>query len=297
MRKTIWLAVLAVALSPLAVTAQEYVIKVKRPGLGDKTQAKATSNFRLEFKILDKDGNVVQEAEETKAHKFHFREVGLERAAAGEDLVRLERHYAHAERTVKGTRETLPYQGKTVLIEKKDGPFEFRIKDEETLEGKDAEELKEEFNKGDFRKLVSEPFLPRKAVKVNEPWKYDVAALAKAFSADGKTVIDEARSTGTGRLVKAYSKDGRQFGAIELAMEFPVTHLVDKDNNTKTPTKQGKITIKLQADTCIDGTLGESRLMGTVHGDIRADVNANNMDLSIVITVRATVEEQRSLAK
>jgi hypothetical protein len=295
MRKACWLAALAVALSPLTAPAQEYAIKIKRPGLGDKTRAQVADELKIEFKVLDNTDNVVMEAQETKAHKFIFREVGLERAAAGEDLVRLKRHYEHAERTVKGTRETLPYQGKTVLIEKKDGKFQFQIEGGETLEGKDAEELYEEFNKGDFRKLTTEHFLPRKSVKVNETWKYDVAPLAKAFSADGKTVIDEARSTGSGRLLKAYTKDGRQFGVIELTMEFPVTRF-DHDGN-KTPTKDSKLTIKLQADSCIDGTLGEARLTGAVSGDVRADINANGMDLRLVITIRANMDEKRALAK
>ncbi|MCI0457630.1 MAG: hypothetical protein L0Z62_11720 [Gemmataceae bacterium] len=295
MRKACWLAALAVALSPLAAVAQEYAIKIKRPGLGDKTRSQVTDNFQMEFKILDKDGNVVMEAQETKKHKFVFREVGLERAAAGEDLVRVKRHYEHAERHVKENRETLPYQGKTVLIEKKDDRFQFKIEDGETLEGKDAEELNEEFNKGDFRKLTTEHFLPRKAVKLNETWKYDVAPLAKAFTSDGKIEIDSAKSTGSGRLVKAYTKNGRQFGIIELTMEFPVTHLIDNDK--KTPTKQGKFSIKLQADTCIDGTLDELRLLGTVSGDVRADVTVDGMDLNVAITLRATVEEQRALLK
>jgi hypothetical protein len=295
MRKGCLLAVLAVALGPLTASAQEHVVKVKRPGVGDKTRVKLTDDFKIEFKVLDNNNNVLMEADETKTHKFEFREVGLERAATGEDLVRLKRHYEHAERTVKGARETLPYQGKTVLIEKKDGKFQFQIEGGEILEGKDAEELNEEFSKGDFRKLTTEHFLPRKAVKVGETWKYDVAPLAKAFSADGKTTIDEAKSTGSGKLLKAYTKNGRQFGVVELTMEFPVTH-IDHEGN-KVPTKEGKFTIKLQADTCIDGTLDESRVTGSMSGAVRADINANGMDVRLVIGIRANMEEKRALAK
>ncbi len=294
MRKVFWLAALAVAVGPLAASAQEYAVKVKRPGLGDKTRGKVRDEFKVEFKVLDKDNNAVMEADETKTHKFDFREVGLERAAAGDELVSIKRHYEHAERTVKGTRETLPYQGKTVLIEKKDGRYQFRIDGGETLEGKDAEELNEDFNKGGLRKLVSEHFLPRKAVKVGDTWKYDVAPLAKAFSGDGKLEIDDAKSTGSGKLLKAYTKNGRQYGIIELTMEFPITH-IDHDGN-KVPVKGGKMTIQLQADTCIDGSLGDSRLTGNVSGDVRAEINANGMDLTLVIAIRAKVDDQRTVA-
>jgi hypothetical protein len=295
MRNVCLAAALAAALTPLTAAAQEYAIKIKRPGLGDKTKAEVTDDFRLQFKVLDNNGNVAMEAEETKTHKFVFREVGLERAAVGEDLVRLRRHYEHAERTVKGTRETLPYQGKTLLIEKKDGGFQFRIEGGEVLEGRDTEELREEFNKGGLRRLITDPFLPRKAVKLNETWKFDVAALAKAFAGDGKIDIDEAKSTGSGKLVKAYMKDGRQFGVIELTIEFPVTHMVIENN--KATAKDSKITIRLECDSCIDGTLDSSRLKGTVNGDVRAEANVNGMDIAVVITLRANVLEQRKLEK
>jgi hypothetical protein len=296
MRKACLAAALAVALSPLTAAAQEYTIKIKGPGLGDKNAGNVKDDFKMEFKLLDKDNNVVMEAEETKAHKFVFRETGLERAASGDQLVKIKRHYGHAERTVKGKRETLPYQGKTVLIEKKDGKFEFRIEEgDEVLEGQDAEELNEEFNKGDFRGLMTQPFLPRKAVKLNETWKFDVAPLAKGFSGDGKIEIDDAKSTGTGRLAKAYTKNGKQYGVIELTITFPVTHM-DHEGN-RIPTKEGKITIKLQADTCIDGTFGEFQLTASLEGGIRAAINANGMDLNLTIGLHANLAEKRTPAK
>jgi hypothetical protein len=295
-RKACLAAALAVALYPLTAAAQEYTIKVKRPGLGDKNAGNVKDDFKLEFKLLDEDNNAVMEAEETKAHKFVFRETGLERAAAGDQLVKIKRHYEHAERTVKGKRETLPYQGKTVLIEKKDGRFEFRIEEGgEVLEGQDAEELNEEFNKGDFRGLMTQHFLPRKAVKLNETWKFDVAPLAKAFTGDGKIAIDDAKSTGTGRLVKAYTKNGKQYGVIELTINFPVTHM-DHDGN-RIPTKEGKLTIKLQADTCIDGTFDEFQLTASLGGGLRAEINANGMDLNLTVSLHANLAEKRSPVK
>jgi hypothetical protein len=291
--KSTWLfAALMVALSPMAVSAQEYVVKFKRPGLGDKSHVKHTDMSEIQFKILDSGGNAIQDNKETKTHKYDFREIGLERAAAGEDLVKIKRHYEHAERTIKGTRETLPYQGKTLLIEKAGGKFHFQIDGGEAIEGKEAEELNEEFNKGDFRKLLGDHFLPRKAVKVNETWTFDVAPLAKDFGKDGKIEIDADKSKGAGKLVKAYQKNGKQFGIIELALEFPVTTFVHDDK--KSPAKDSKINIKVEWDGAIDGTLDQSRLKVNFDGDIRAEINVNGMDVTLVITVRAAAEELRA---
>src|SRR5262245_15873250 len=113
MARTWVIAALALAVSPLAAPAQEYSVKFRLPGLGDKSQVKANGTEDVEIKLLDDGGNAIFEAKEQKARKFAFTEVILERAAVGDDLVRVKRKYDHAERKVKDVRETLPYQGKT----------------------------------------------------------------------------------------------------------------------------------------------------------------------------------------
>ncbi len=292
MSRCLWTAVFTVALAPLPAAAQEYAIKIRPPGLGDKAEVKHNDRSETEFKILDNTNTALQDKKETKTHKFAFREVGVERGS-GEELVKVKRTYEHAERVIDGTRQTLPYQGKTLNIEKKNNQFEFRVEGEDSaLEGKEAEEVHEEFNKGDFRKLLSDPMLPRKAVKVGESWTVDAALLAKEFTKDGKIEIDDAKSKGSGKLVKAYQKDGKQYGIIELAMEFPVTALTGDGN--RVPTKEGKIVLKAQRDGPIDGSFGASTLIVSFDGDIRAEFNANNMDLMLIISVRARAEETRT---
>jgi hypothetical protein len=298
MKQLPFYVILVLALSPLTAAAQEFAIKIGSPGLGDKSQVTSSGNFDIEFKLLDNTGNAVFEKKEAKALRFVFRETGLERAAAGEELVRLKRQYDTGERRVNGVRETLPYQGKTLLIEKKDGRFQFLIETDrggESLEGKEDDELHEEFNKGDFRKLLNATMLPRKSVKLNETWKLDAAPMARDLMKDGKIEVDEGKSKGSGKLVKTYQKNGKQFGVIELVLEFPVSHVINDGN--KSPTKEGKITIKLQRDGCIDGGLDESHLKVTFHADVRADIRANCMDLTFMATIRAHAEEQRTLSK
>ena len=287
-----WLmAALALAVSPLAAPAQEYAVKIKLPGLGDKSRVISTRNEQGEFKLLDDGGSALFEAKETKTKKFIFTQVGLERAGTGDELVRVKRHYEHAERKVKDERHTLPFQGKTVLIEKKSGQFLFQIEGEEAIESKDADELNEEFNKGGMRKLVTEHFLPRKLVKVNEKWTYDVAPLAKAFMGDGKLEIDAAKAIGSGMLIKAYQKNGKQFGVMELTMEFPVAHFTGDDGN-KHVTKDSKLVLKLEVDACIDGTLDDLRYRGNLDAAIRVEgFPAGDMTGTLVISLQASSED------
>jgi hypothetical protein len=282
---------LTLVLSPLAAPAQEYAVKLAKPGPGDQFQVKSDNNTDVEIKALDAGGQAVFEKKEAKTHHFVYREVGLERGPAGSDLVRLKRTYKKAFRTIDGDRRTLPFQGETVLIEKKGGAFEFRIEDGETLEGEDVNELHEEFNKGGMRKLI-EVFLPRKAVKVNEPWTVDAAKIAKEFSKDGKIKIDPDKSTGTGKLLKAYQKSGKQFGVLEVTVNLPVTHL-DHEGNL-TPTKQGKFVIKVESEGPIDGSIDQTQTKVSFDGEVRADVTVNGMDLTLDINIHGQGEDQRT---
>jgi hypothetical protein len=291
-----WIALLGFAVTPLVAPAQEYAIKLGKPGPGDQSQVKADNSTEVEFKILDSNGQAIMEKKEVKGHNFIFRETGIERAAGGGDLVKLKRAYKKAARIVDGDRRTLPFQGETVMIEKsKDGPFSFQIVDGETLMGEDIKELHEEFNKGGASKLV-ELFLPRKAVKAGETWKVDVNLLAKEFSKDGKIEIDAAKSTGSGKFVKAYQKDGKQFGVMELTVTMAVSHLVGDDGN-KNPTKVGKITIKIELDGAIDGSLAETKTKLTIDGEIRASLQVNGMDVNVEINLSGKVDDQRTPVK
>lgn len=290
MLRTNWIGVLAMTLLPLAASAQEYAIKLAKTGPGDQFQVKTDNAFDVEFKLLDAGGLAVMEKKEVKSHQFIFRETGVERGPGGGDLVKLKRTYKKAQRTKDDDRRALIFQGETVNIEKKGDAFRFQIDGGEAIEGDEAKELHEEFNKGAVGRLF-ELFLPKKTVKLNESWTFDVGLLVKEFTKDEKIEIDAAKSTGAGKLVKAYQKDGQQYGVLELTITMPVTALINDGN--KTPTKQGKLVIKLEQDTRIDGGLGQSHMKMTLDGDIRGAINANGMDFGLEVMIRGKVEEQR----
>jgi hypothetical protein len=289
MSRTCWIAVWTVALTPLAAPAQEYTIKFAKSAPGETYQVKSDNQSDVTFKLLDAGGGVVMDKNEVKGHQFTYREVGLERGPGG-DLIKLKRMYKKAQRTLDGDRRTLLFQGETLLIDKKEGASTFQIVDGEAVDGEDAKELREEFNKGGVGKLL-ELFLPKKAVKVDEAWKIDATLVAKEFMKDGKVEVDAAKSTGAGKLLKAYQKSGKQFGVIGLTITLPITALINDGN--KTPTKLGKLVIKIELDRCIDGGVDQSELKTWFDGDIRGEINANGMDFGLEITIQGKAEETR----
>jgi hypothetical protein len=66
MRNPALTAVLLLVLSPLAATAQQYAIKVKRPAVGDKTHVKIDDTTEISFKVLGRNNNALIDKQQTK---------------------------------------------------------------------------------------------------------------------------------------------------------------------------------------------------------------------------------------
>jgi hypothetical protein len=269
MVRSIRLAVaLGLALAPAAARADEaYAIKIKEPAKGDVSQVDSTDKTDSQTKLLDAagklfadpNGKAVLDKAETTEKAAAYRETVLDKEPGKRRATRLERHYDKAQATAGGKAKDLPYQGKTVVIEKKEGKYHFRIKDGAELEGDDAKQLDEEFNKDpdeefDLQKAV----LPGKAVAVNGTWKLDMGPLVASFARATKMQIDADKAEGSGKLVKVYDKDGARFGVMELHLDLPLKEMGEGKN--KLALEAGsKWTMDITLDGCIDG----SRLDGT----------------------------------
>jgi hypothetical protein len=269
MARSSWFAVgLGLVLASAGARAGEtYTIKVKEAAKGDVVQVDATDKTESQTRfvdaagkpLLDPKGKPVFDKTQKREKVSVYRDTVLEKEPGKPRPTRSERHYDKAQLTTDGQAVDLPYQGKTVLIEKKDDKYHFRIKDGEELKDDDAQPLNEEFNQGedeefDLRKAI----LPGKPVAVDDVWKLDVAALVAAYARSSKMQLDADKAEGTGKLVKVYEKDGARFGVMELHLEIPMKEI--GQGKSKLTLKAGsKWTMDITLDTCIDG----SRLDGT----------------------------------
>jgi hypothetical protein len=268
MARNRWLAVgLGLVLASAGARAAEtYTIKIKEAAKGDVVQVDATDKTDSQTRLVDAAGKLLLNPKGKpaldEAHKMEkvsvYRDTVLEKEPGKPRATRLERHYDKAQLTTDGEAHDLPYQGKTVLIEKKDGKYHFRIKDGEELKDDDAQQLNEEFNRGGAEEFDLKGFLPGKPVAVDDVWKLDVAALVAGFARSSKMQLDADKAEGAGKLVKVYDKDGARFGVMELHLEIPMKEI--GEGKGKLTLKAGsKWTMDITLDTCIDG----SRLDGT----------------------------------
>ena len=182
---------------------------------------------RLEsISVTGADGSVIQEKKQTTNDTAKFKEEILE-GKPGQHPIKIERTYTDASTRSEDVSKKHAYDHKTVLIEKKDDGYHFTINGKE-LKGEEAGDLPETFKADkptdqDMDKLM----VPQKPVGVGESWTIDGKKLTKLFGDEEKVAkaFDLSKAKATGKLLKAYKKDGHQFGVLEYKIEVPVKAL------------------------------------------------------------------------
>jgi hypothetical protein len=174
---------------------------------------------------------------------------------AGKSPTKLVRDYAKAQSGKDDQApEDGPLQGKTVVIERKAGKYVFTYKDGGNVEGQAAAALVKDFSKkSDANAELEKLVLPSKAIKPGASWKIDMPKIVTELAKQGGMELDGAKSTGQGTLVKAYKKDGVQFGEMKFKMEMPIV-TIGKDKEQLKFAAGAKIVLDLTMDVCIDGT-------------------------------------------
>jgi hypothetical protein len=94
--------------------------------------------------------------------------------------------------------------------------------------------------------------------------------------------LDLDKATVSGKLVKAYQKDGAGFGVMEVQAELPIKGLGPKSPLMVKPTSM--MSLAITGDGCIDGTSagGEMRTKMTV----KIDGSTMGIDLTVVADVQ-----------
>jgi hypothetical protein len=257
---------LALLALPALVRAQNYEIKLHKDGKGDKALIIKEESNEMKFSVKGPDGKVLNEGTEKSGEVSRYTEEILEKEG-DKKATKLRRVYEKAQVTEKGKTSTLPYEGKTVLIEKKGDKYVFSV-DGKELTGDDARMLAKEFKDKKDDKDFEALMLPGKPVAVNDTWKIDAAVFAKDLAKEGGFGIDLDKATAAGKLLRAYKKDGRQYGVIEVKMTFPMQSL--GEGAKKLIFQPGAVfQLTFLLDLCIDGSLssGTARTDFTLMGN------------------------------
>jgi hypothetical protein len=238
------------AVAQAAPAPETITIKFRLTNEGDCNLVEKQENRTMKSKFVDADGKVVSEQTTTEVTTTEFKETLLRRVENKRPL-KIEREYTRAEAKKGDMTEELGLKGKTVVIEWKDDKYTYTFKGGGEVTGAAAEVLAKEFaDKTDDDDAVQRALLPKSTVRTGEEWKLDMKPIIRSFSLENKIRADESAATGSGKLLKAYQKDGKEFGEIRYQLVIPVT---SADNQFKF-VEPGKCTIDTTMDLCIDGT-------------------------------------------
>jgi len=252
-----------------------YTINIREEQQGDKMLVVKTESFSSTT-----TGDLKNESEKGKA-KYEYTEEILEMPEGADKPTKLTRMYKTAEKSEKGeAMKALSYSGKTVTIEKKGKLYTASV-DGKPLQGPETDDLLKDYNKpGSFK---PEDILPKKAVKLNETWTVDEAGLKKVAAASGLP-LDTAKSSLTGKLTKAYTKNGKQWGTLELKFDMALAAPAGGS---------GKFDTDMTIDTPIDGSSHELTRKMKAKGTVGFAQGGK----SVKTVIEATEEETRTPGK
>jgi hypothetical protein len=274
MRARILLSALVVLpLTAAGAQAQSYTIQVKaHPAEGKSFTASEKSTMKISFSLA-MGGNVLMEEKKVEGEEKHFTQKVL--VAGDKAPKKFSRTYAKALKGEEGALDKLSYAGKTIVFERKGDGYEATT-DDAGVAAKDLEELGKKAAKGDELAAM----FPAKAVKEGDTWPIAKEAFGSILSGlkDG-AAVDKLKAQG--KLVKAYKKDGQQWGTIEIAMSVPVSKAGPVPLDKAIPFE-----IKLTMDAAIDGSSTASQTKGTVTlkgvSEFTQDGQTFTIDLAVV---------------
>jgi hypothetical protein len=245
-----WLTTLASLAGGLTHAGDAITIDLKQRGEGETVLVERTMTTVNGVKQFDSDGKATADESKKTVLTLVYRETYLAREGK-KAPTRIRQEYEKA--TLSGGDQPLdlPFHGKTVLIEKKDGDYHYTFDGGKELTDEEAECI--DFTPQEAGKAQGERRLPASAVAVKDSWQIDMKPYV-ARAEGGPFVLDEPKASGTGVLQKTYSKEGRQFGVIHTHQVMPLKAV--KGRFSQTPLQDGsKVEVEEDMDLCIDGQM------------------------------------------
>jgi hypothetical protein len=254
MNRCLLLATLAGLLAGGCAPTQDSVtIRLRERAEGDVAIIEVDDTATVRSTATDARGTIIADDTRALSRSTAHRETILRRSVGRTTKAELE--YTKAE-FKEGDRETpSPLLGRPVVLEEKGGEYTVTYRGGPEVRGAAADELISSFTS--FNRRVDDTefdrmLLPPGAVRVGEPWPVDMAALARYYARVKGVAIDTGRATGTGVLRRAYAREGRRYGELQIKLEMPVGG--SAAGGGKGAGDGSRMVLDITHDLCIDGT-------------------------------------------
>jgi hypothetical protein len=283
-----WFLLAVVVLFAAPVAAQEAVtIKLRKEQKGDKV---TVTKKRDGTTTLTAGGKKQTKKDE---YRYEYTDKVIEFPADAARPTRVDRSYEVARKTddVTGELKTLSFSGKTVEIQVSpmEGVGYIFIVGGNAIQPPEVDDFLSEFQGGPKPgekkpKPDIDVFLPKKAVKPGEEWTGDLGGVM-ALLGNPPFTLEKEKSKVTGKLVKTYTKDGAQWGVIELKI---VMALVP---GAQGPEVSGTITSDVTIDAVIDGSSRARTVKLKGRGTLAVPKGAVKLEMNIAQEETVTPEK------
>ncbi len=273
-------ALLLVLLAEGLVRAETYTIRIRnRPAKGIPVQVvekeKQVTRVKVGGTGMDEDRTEESTGEQS------YTETILQ--AGDKQPVKFQRVYKSASDTASKRTRPRPYSGRTITFVLQDGKYKATAEGEKALpkvvlEGLARQATDEAANRQQY-------LLPKKPVAVGATWKFGGKEVASYL---GDKTIDTERSKGTGKLMKVYTKDGKQYGQLQFDLETAQ----GKEGRSSEQSE-----VHLTVDTPIDGSSSDTRLTGKIIFTRKSKVVVKNSTAHLEARTELTISQVRTEGK
>jgi hypothetical protein len=283
------IALMALALTTTRGRAQDtYTLKLKVAVQGDTYLFRHIDKIKTTSKVVDDNGNSTKGVNDTRSKSFAYVESILQKPADQALPTALRRGYKTAVVNWNDRQQTLPMEGKAILIDRKDDKYSYKLDGGGDLSAEDTAELDLDFTKRTFN-FPDRDIMPKKAVKLNDSWTVDPAAVLKGMAKEEQEKFELDKAKLTAKLVKVYDKNNSRFGTIEFQFDLPLAVGVEVGRGFKI--LGGKLVLQGTFDGCIDGSVFSRQTKVTMTYDIRGSQEDNLMQVLVVMSASGTLEQ------
>ncbi len=282
----LWVLVPALASTALA-DDPTYTIKLKTyPDKGQPISCREVEKQTSTIRFFGPDGKMLKEEKPSEESEEIYT---LEVLEPGERApLHYRQTFGKATLSTSRTRKR-SYEGLAVELFLKEGRYKLRLPDKAEVTERDQEALLTRAN-GDLDAGLDQIFEPSQPVKVGESWTVSFALLNKGFGPLGK--LDPEQSRGSAKLLKAYTREGKQCGVIEFSLALAYLTLDELPFN---PPAMFQINGAL--DTVIDGSsnIGVLTIFSRLSG--KAQIQQAGSKLTLMIEREGKARKERFAIK
>src|SRR5262249_35683517 len=126
--------------------------------------------------------------------------------------------------------------------------------------------------------------------RVQESWDLDSEVLRKNVEKTSGVEVDAAKVKATAKLMKAYKKDGHQFGLIQIHLDFPIK-LFKKDDVNITLDSPASFQADATIDSCIDGSTNGGTMKFKLRMEGQGELARGEMKFKVTFKSEVSAEE------